>query len=984
MTDGPNVFTIDPGTGFADQLVAGLLTRYGADPLDLGRLTLLVPTRRGIRAVRDGFLRQTAGRAMLLPRMHAIGDVDEDELLLDPPQYSAAGDDLLALPPAITALRRQLLLLHLIARDRGIDPAQSAPLARELAGLLDRLQTEDVPLSALEDLVPDDLAAHWQETLEFLNLLADPWQALLAAEGCLDPGQRRNAVLRAQADRWRQTPPADPIIIAGSTGSIPATEALIALVAHLNNGAVVLPGLDRHADGATWTAVDQSHAQFGLRRLLATIGVDRAQVRLWTEAAGERPRHALLREALRPTETTDQWRHLPTMSGAAAAGLVRIDCADPVEEAGVIALAMRQALETPGRTAALITPDRGLARRVGAELSRWDVAVDDSAGLPLASTPPGSLLRLTAEMLGGGLDPAAFLAALKHPLSLGGRPHGVLRGAARDLDRLALRGPRPAPGIAGLAAALAANREDSLPARALLDDLSDHGGAALALCQQPAASLVELLKAHIEFAEWLARDERGQCQLWADEAGEAAMRFIADLLAAAGLPNMAGPGYPALLNSLMVGQAVRPAYGLHPRLHIWGPLEARMQSADLVLLGGLNEGTWPGQADADAWLSRPMAARLGLPSPERRIGQAAHDFFQAACGSEVMLTRAAKVEGTPTVPSRWLLRLEQVLLAAGLHLDLGRARDLRGWQGHLDDAGPPRPVAAPEYKPPVAARPRKLSVTQVETWIRDPYAVYARHILKLRALDPISADPGAADYGNAVHRALENFADAHPDDLPADGLSELLEMGRAAFGEMLDRPGVRAFWWPRFQRIAEWFLAQEAMRRPGIRPLVTEAKGELKLPGPAGDFTLTAIADRIDRLADGSLCIIDYKTGVVPNEGELQRGEAPQLPLEAAIALAGGFAMADGLTLVPGGEAAQLSYWRVSGGREPGQIRNIKTPGGDLAREAQAGLIELIAKFDDPDTAYLARPRPAIAPRFSDYDHLARIKEWTAGGPGDL
>ncbi|MFP6772573.1 MAG: double-strand break repair protein AddB [Alphaproteobacteria bacterium] len=983
MTAGPNVFTIDPGTGFADQLVAGLLTRYGADPLDLGRLTLLLPTRRGIRAVRDGFLRRTAGRAMVLPRMQAIGDVDEDELLLDPPQYSAAGDDLLALPPAITALRRQLLLLHLIARDRGIDPAQSAPLARELAGLLDRLQTEDVPLDALEDLVPDDLAAHWQETLEFLNLLADPWQTLLAAEGCMDPGQRRNAVLRAQTDRWRQTPPADPIVIAGSTGSIPATEALIALVAQLDNGAVVLPGLDRHADEATWAAVDQSHAQFGLRQLLATIGVDRDQVRPWTEAAREGPRHTLLREALRPTETTDQWRylrrHLPTLGEGAAAGLVRIDCADPIEEAGVIALAMRQVLETPERTAALITPDRGLARRVGAELRRWEVAVDDSAGLPLAATPPGSFLRLTAEMLGGGLDPVAFLAALKHPLARGGRHHGVLRGAARDLDRLALRGPRPGPGIAGLAAALATSREDSLPARALLDDLSVRGGAALALCQQAETSLVELLQSHIEFAEWLARDEQGQCQLWAGEAGEAAMRFIADLLAAAaGLPNMAGPGYPALLNSLMVGQAVRPAYGLHPRLHIWGPLEARMQSADLILLGGLNEGTWPGRAEADAWLSRPMAARLGLPSPEQRIGQAAHDFFQAACGGDVVLTRAAKVEGTPTVPSRWLLRLEQVLLAAGLRLDTGRARDLRGWHGHLDDAGPPRPIPAPECKPPVAARPRKLSVTQVETWIRDPYAVYARHILKLRALDPIAADPGAADYGNAVHKALEKFAAANPDELPADGLPELLEMGRAAFGEMLERPGVRAFWWPRFQRIAEWFLAQEARRRPDIRPLVTEAKGELILPGPAGDFTLTAIADRIDRLADGSLCIIDYKTGVVPNEGELQRGEAPQLPLEAAIALAGGFAN------VPGGEAAQLSYWRVSGGREPGQIRNIKTPGGDLAREARAGLIDLIAKFDDPDTAYLARPRPAIAPRFSDYDHLARIKEWSAGGPGDF
>ena len=975
MTASAKVFTIVAGESFSDRLVDGLLQRFGGDPLSLSRVTLLLPTRRSMRAVRDSFLRQSSGRAMLLPGMQAIGDVDEDELLLDP----SFGRDLLHLPPAITDLRRQLLLLHLIARNRDIDPSQAAPLAKELADLLDRLQTEDVPLSALAGLVPDDLAAHWQQTLEFLNLLADPWQSLMAAEGCMDPSERRNVLLRAQADRWRADPPHDPVIVAGSTGSIPATASLIAVVAELPQGAVVLPGLDTFSDPETWAAVDQSHAQFGLRQLLQRIDVDRDQVMPWLHDAPESPRHHLLREALRPTETTELWRQLPPLPMEAGAGLVRVDCADPIEEAGVIALCMRQALEGAERTAALVTPDRGLARRVAVELKRWGIAVDDSAGQPLAATPPGSFLRLTSEMLIGGLNPIDLLATLKHPLALAGRDPGALKAAARDMDRLALRGPRPAPGFPGLAAAIGAARHMPDRALALLDDLTAHGGEALDLCRAADVSLTDLLTAHIRFAEWLATDSEGQCHLWAGEAGEAAMGFVADLLAAAvGLPTMAGSGYGTLLNNLMLGQAVRPAFGLHPRLHIWGPLEARLQRADLVLLGGLNEGTWPAGADADAWLSRPMAAQLGLGAPERRIGLAAHDFAQAACGGEVILTRAAKVEGTPTVPSRWLSRLEQVLSAGGLALDHKSPAALRAWYEQLDAAGTPQPIKAPECRPPVSARPREMSVTQVETWIRDPYGIYARRILGLRALNPIAADPAAADYGNAVHAALEQFAKIYPVGIPDDGLDTLLKLGRAAFGELLNRPGVRAFWWPRFQRIAVWFLAREAERRPDILPLVTEARGSMTLNGPAGDFTLNAIADRIDRLADGSLSIIDYKTGVAPTESELLRGEAPQLPLEAAIALSGGFKD------LPPGLVSTLSYWRVSGGREAGEIRDIKSDGSELGRMAEQGLLQLIAQFDDLETPYRSRPRPAIAPRFSDYEHLARIKEWSAGGPGDF
>ncbi|MDP6344705.1 MAG: double-strand break repair protein AddB, partial [Alphaproteobacteria bacterium] len=578
----PNVFTIPAGESFADNLVRGLLARHGQTPLELAQVTLLLPSRRGARAVREAFLRQADGRPMLLPMMRAVGDVDEEELAFD----GLHGGDMLDLPPAIPALRRQLLLAQLIGRQRGIDVVQAAPLARELAALLDRLQTEEVPFSALADLVPADFAAHWRITLDFLRLLEEPWQQLLAAEGGLDPAERRNRLLRAQSRRWRQRPPAGPVVVAGSTGSIPATAELIAVVAGLPGGAVVLPGLDRLADAETWAAVDPCHPQHGMKQLLETIGVDREQVAPWHGSGTAGRRDALLAEALRPTETTERWRHLPALGRDAVAGLARVDCASPQEEAGVIALALRQALETPGRTAALVTPDRGLARRVVAEMLRWGIAIDDSAGLPLAATPPGTLLRLTAVMLVEGLAPIALLAALKHPLARAGGEAGRTRRLVRELDRKALRGPRPAVGFAGLEGAVAAADGVSPAAVELVAELHRRGARVLELVTRPAAALADIVAGHVTFAEWLATDRDGECHLWRGEAGEAAMGFIAELLAAAeGLPPLAGAGYAALLAGLMEGLAVRPAFGLHPRLHIWGPLEARLQSADLLVLG---------------------------------------------------------------------------------------------------------------------------------------------------------------------------------------------------------------------------------------------------------------------------------------------------------------------------------------------------------------------------------------------------------------
>jgi ATP-dependent helicase/nuclease subunit B len=985
----PAVYTIPIDLPFLDTLVDGLRAEIGDDPLALSRITILLPTRRACRALREAFLRASAGHPLLLPRMRPLGDLDDDELAVGPADAAseAGGIDI---PPALPELRRRLLLTRLVlewGRRRAgapLLPGQAAALARELARFLDEVHSEHGDFAGLEALAPAEFAEHWQLVLKFLGVLTEHWPRILAAEGALDPAARRNAVLAAQAAAWRNDPPPDRIIAAGLTGALPAVADLLAVIAGLPRGTVILPGLDRAGDAATWAAVidDPTHPQHLMLHFLRRLELAPDDVRDWPAAGGRvepGARAALIAEMLRPAASTDEWRDLSRndaggLDERALDGICRLDCAGPQEEAGVIALLLRQRLERPGETAALVTPDRDLARRVASELRRWDIEIDDSAGAPLNNTPPGIFLRLVLDLAASDLAPVSLLAALKHPLAACGGPPAALREAVRRLEIEALRGPRPAPGLAGIAAALDPRAGDL---RALLGRLETALAPLLAALADDAVPIVALVAAHIGAAEALADDgaDGGAARLWREEAGETAARFIGELIESAGdFPPLRGADYPALFEALLAGLVVRPSYGRHPRLAIWGLLEARLQRADLIVLGGLNEGTWPDNTASDPWLSRPMRRDFGLPSPERRIGAAAHDFAQGLGARDVVLTRASRVEGTPTVPSRWLLRLDTVLRAAGLEGALAPRQNVLAWQELLDR--PERPVGAvapPAPCPPVAARPRRLSVTEIETWMRDPYAIYARHILRLRPLDALDADPGAAERGQLVHRALDLFVKRYPAALPGDSEARLIAIGEEVFGTALSRPGVWAFWWPRFLRVAHWFTTIENARRSTLATSHGEVLGRLAVAAPAGPFELVCKADRIDRRSDGGLIVIDYKTGALPRRGDIELGFSPQLPLEAAIAEAGGFAD------LARGRVAELAYWRLAGGEIAGEVKALADTDDAiriLADDAMAGLRALIASFDRVTTPYRSSPWPEHAPRFTDYAHLARVKEW--------
>ena len=982
----PTVFNIPASVPFVDALAQGLLTDAGDDPLALAAVTVLLPTRRAARSLREAFLRLTEGDPLLLPRMMPLNDVDSDETLFG---SFATGLDA-ELPVPIAPLRRQLLLalqVEKFARAAGETPRpeQAIQLAAELARLLDQVQTEGLDFTRLEKLVPDTYATHWQITLKFLEIVTTHWPDILRENGVIDPADHRNRVFALQAKIWAAGAHG-PVVAAGSTGSIPATADLLSVIARMKDGCVVLPGLDTVLDDPSWALLEESHPQFGLKHLLARIGMERDAVAPWPAATTDAPtsRERLVSECMRPAKTTDRWTQpggaLSELPRNAVDGLTRLDCAGPREEAETVALLMRDAVQTLGRTCALVTPDRRLAERVASQLERWELVVDDSAGKPLERTAVGAFLRLTAAMALEDFAPVATLAVCKHPFAACGQDTARFRDFTRTAEIALLRGPRPPAGLAGLASLVPVDNED---AREWLALLTAACGKFPALVRGPAQPLATLLAAHMEMVEALADtpETPGPLRVWAGDAGEAAAAFIAELSRDADVLAPIDPAsYLAVLEALMAGRVVRPRYGRHPRLAILGPLEARLQRFDVLILSGLNEGTWPADAQADPWMNRPMRQQFGLPSPERRIGLAAHDIAQALCAPRVVLTRAVKVDGTPTVPSRWLMRLARVVAAAKIESSW---KDESGtWPVWAHSLTRPeheqRATPAPAPTPPVAARPRRLSVTDIEKWMRDPYSIYARHVLDLKPLDPLEQDPGAADYGSLIHEALDRFVRSHPSgNLPADALEKLIAVGHDVFGQKALRPGIQAFWWPRFARIATWFVETETARRGDLIQAHVEIKGEMTLKGPAGPFVLRGRADRIDEMKDG-IAIIDYKTGAPPRSREVLAGFAPQLPLEAAMIAAGGF---EG---IPKSVVRSLAFWQLHGRDDGGDIEPIKGDATEMAKTAREGLEKLIATFDQPETPYAARPNPETAPTYSDYLHLARVKEWgsVSGGEG--
>lgn len=940
----------------ADAMVSALAKEH--DPFALSDALVLLPNRRAARGLIDAFARRLGGAA-LLPTIRPLGDLDED------PQVWGADPIALDVPMAIDPMRQRLELAALVrARDTaqgGVDdPARAIAMADELCALLESAATaERVHWDMLPRLVAErELAQHWEASAKFLEIISKYWPQRLMADGLLDPGARRAALLRALAHDWSLNPPARPIIIAGSTGSIAATRTLMSVVAQLPRGVVVLPGLDADLDDGAWSLVGDQHPQFALKETLASLGVARTDVpQLVVESTGGRSRRLLIRESLAPAEKTADWLSRLAEAGGAsliaagAAGLRLLEAATEDEEAAAIALLLREAIESPHANAALVTPDGALARRVEAKLMRWGITPSVSHGRPLRETDAGALIVLLCELALDPGDPVALAGLLKHARQTLCEEAAALAA----LEHRALRGPRRYESLEDLTAL--DSLKESASARAIVTDLIAALEPIKALASEPALTLDQFAEAVSAAAERVARD------IWQGGDGEAVAAVLREAIShGRELSTLAPRAAPRVLLRLIQGVEAPAAPAGDPRIAIWGPLEARLQRRDLMILGGLNEGVWPAPPPEDAFLSRSMRAAMGLASPDQRIGLAAHDFAQLANAPEVVLSRALRRDGAPTLASRWLWRLQT--LARGAHTALPHAEAYVQLARALDAPEAVRPVAAPRPCPPPEKRLTRLSVTQVETLIRDPYALYARRILGLDALKPIGVAAGPAERGSAVHKAIERFEDAADPAL----LARLLDEELQRFGMPPER---RAAERARLKVSIDALIAWLDQRRALNAAPYVEKRGVLNLDGIA----LSGVADRIE-IGPGYAAIFDFKTGVPPTSNQVESGLAPQLPLEAAMLSRGVF---EG---VPSAQANELVYWRFGNGDPTPKALELAASAHETGEVALSALRSLLQRYAEPQQPFLSKPRVQFTKPYADYDHLARRKEW-ADAEGD-
>jgi ATP-dependent helicase/nuclease subunit B len=993
MRPQPNVWTC--GAGLTEALARHVLAGFPLQqdgPHDLSRWTILVPTRRAARALEDRLFTLSGATALLLPRVRPIGDTDEDLLAGALPQEGIAD--------AVTPMGQLFLFLTLIDEWAGDNPhlplaqdvqasrSQALGLAQSLAELVTQLETEEVTADFSRVFEGLDLAGHRQTILSLMHLVQEQLPKRLREQKLMGPAARRNLLIRLEAERITADATSGPIIAAGSTGSNPATRDLLKAIARHPQGAVILPGLDLSLDDESWDAAGPNHPQFALKILLSHLETKRDLVQALVPAT---PREALAREIMRPAETSERWADAALLPAAvlsgARAGLTLVECPNRQIEARSIALLLRQVLEQPGESGALVTPDRDLAQMVAAELRRWAAEIDDSGGEPLIRFGRAQLCKLLIDCIEEDFAPASLVALLAHPAVTLGLGAAAVRLLAQRFELALLRQDLPPDGPARFAATLAnvrRARAGDVHAHRVLRSMDDAAWDELAdFTARLAAALLPLttcpagpLAAHVDCLATALSALAPDAPDAPHTGSDAAFADVLESLRQESLHHPEGSLRRALASVVWALQqeTLRPQQRGRTRLSIYGLAEARMIDADHVILGGLNETIWPAAVDPGPWVNRSMRAALGLAQPERAIGQTAHDLVQGLLHRSVAVTWSKRAGTAPLMPSRWILRLRALLLKASIEVAEQIDGHVPGLAMALDAAAAVKPWPMPRPAPPVSLRPRHLSVTEIEKLIRDPYAIFARHVLGLQPLENLGGAVEPRLRGILFHDALRRYADSGE-----RSLAGLLQAGQEAFSPYITHPDVRHFWWPRFKRMATAFVAEDAALHTGIVASLTERKARLGLVIAGVEHSLRARIDRIDVTMRGTARIIDYKTGAVPTAKQIETGLNPQLTLEAAILRHG---ECEGL---PPAEVEDLVYIRTSGGRPPLEVSPLSAMKGlaDVRAVAEAhlaGLRTLLERYLDTGQPYVPRAAMFKERDASDYDHLSRFAEWSRGG----
>jgi len=963
----PRVFALPPGCSFPKEFVAGLKSRLRDQPPEkMAQTEIIVNTSHNEQAIRDEFIK---GEASFLPRLSQLTELRSNIRFPE-------------IPAAVPPLRRRLELFQAVAKlmaadDRFGSRFTAFELADTLAEVMDEMNSEGVSPDALGNLDVSSQAEHWDASLKFLRII----EQYLRIDSIPDFETRQRLVAEKMVSDWQAEPPEHPLIMAGSTGSRGATQLLMQAIANLPQGAIVLPCFDFHLSGEIWSgmsdpSVSEAHPQFRFRQLMDRLGIESDAVLPWrSDVAVNEPRNMLVSLALRPAPVTDQWLvEGPRLADLqlATQKLTLLEAPTPRLESVAVALKLRECAHA-SRTAALVTPDRNLARQVKAALRRWGIVPYESDGQPVSETPRGVFARLVAEAMGGRMASTSLMSLLKSPCanSAGDRDLHLKRTLELELH---LRGKGIFSVDSELVSRWVLEQEES-------EDIDLWGGWVSSIVESAATAkrgeLGDILKHHRSLAEMFAAGPSAEDtgMLWAEEEGSKVREVFTELEDCADLGCFLElKEYVQLLGSVLGKTKIRSSNCSHPEIMIWGTLEARMRRPDLLIAGRLNEGSWPAPVADDPWLNRQMREQAGLLLPERKIGLSAHDFQQVLCGPEVVLTRTLRDESAPTIPSRWLSRLIHLLSGiseegrAGINAMRDRGAALLALAQAMEEQnGKTAPAPRPSPVPPLEARPTRISVTGVETLIVDPYAIYASQVLKLRKLNPLAPLPEILVKGLLQHSVFQRFISDGESELGDDEKGRLISIAEEEFEDGAPSKWVERVWLCGLKKIAEEFLLHERARRGLASPF----KQEIKLEHEFSDlgFTIRGKADRVDITEDGEFVLYDYKSGRIPGEMDIKRC-AKQMPLLAKIL------EVDGVQDHGPGTVRKTAYISVGARTRVSEVKRFYRDAPldkDFFSDTWEQFQLLIKKYQEPETGYTSHLGHVEYP---DYDHLARYGEW--------
>lgn len=1006
---------------FLEILAKRWIDEHSSQQTSIKQGMIVVPNQRTAKALINTFLKVTQGAPVLLPRIVSIGAIDESALILK-------GNHGLTLPPAVNPTQRIAILTMLIMRmestlGNGVQAGEAWKFACSLAELMDEAEWADCDLQeCLPKAVEDEYAQHWQNILQFLTIITEVWPQWLTDNHVMNPVARKVALLRAQAELWIVAGSKEAVWAVGFIDARPAVVELLSAIIGLPKGRFIVSGIEQDLSDDIWKNLSLTHPYAEMAKMLCALEIERSEFQSWDEGGYQlvdQSRVSAFQQVLLPAEALEQW--LVDRKSVHLDNLFLSNPIDQQQEAVSIALMIRDALEMPNKRVALVTSDRNLAMRVALELGRWGIIADDSAGEPLYKIPPAILLSLILRACIEQFTPVSLLSLLKHPLVCCGYAPNLCREYSRLLEINILR-QFAASGLDAILHAVDKKGKDAptVKGKSTFEQSSDFLSVAADLTRllhslsrfvaplmegSSRRSLDQWVIALVKSAEALVsnEDQVGAEVLWGAEEGNALAEHLRNLIAEAKVvTDITLQEFESILTASYTGIIVhtrrvlrgKKEKELHPRVYIWGLIEARLQVVDMVILGGLSEGVWPPVIDSGPWISRPMRIKIGIPLPDAEVGRSAYDFMSICCSvPEVVLSSPLRRDNAPVVQSRWITRLKAWLTGRNSFVP---AHPALGWSKVLDQpTGSPTPITYPKPSPPLSLRPKSMSITDVEYWLKDPYEIYAKKVLKLRKIPGLDEDRSASIFGNMVHdglnQAYTKLNTTWDKQIIETSLLKVLEERRDVL------PSMRQWWRARVIRIAEWVFQEEQKRRTAgnFKWAYLEQQGEYNLSTQEGlTFTIRGIADRIDLNCDGTVEIFDYKTGNVPSAISVKQGLSPQLPLEAIMVSKGAFgeALLDTKLL-------ELYYWQLKGDGEPGKEmrlgKSLSTKANpcditELAEHYWERLKNLIIAYENEQQPYLSRPRPYLVksfltgiPRFADYAHLARVLEWGSVGEGE-